>query len=366
MVDQSDPIFDSTSFETGAAPSDKAKLKDGDLDRELALIALESGWGGSHASRYTASMWGLNHLGTPFPVHPNTDHYGLIFFTRPSLNLSYDNLVADRRFAQMTTSERTSMWRAIRAYLDPVGQRQNASGGDCPLVDPKNPFITLLSNLCINCSGWPDSSVEVYKSKQGNMREQWMMYDGTYKINGEFSLTANFQNALNDPITHLFSTWARYGSLVYLGQFMPRVEALIYRYIDYQCRIYRIVLDATKTRVQKIAACGAAQPVFSNEGAHFNYDSTKPVNPDVDQVSVQFSCIGAEYNDPITVIEFNRVVQMFNVDMTDENRESRMQKIPMAYYRHFNFCCYPRIEPSTMEMQWWVEKTVYNALVKGV
>ncbi|WP_444544288.1 hypothetical protein [Paraburkholderia adhaesiva] len=40
--------------------------------------------------------------------------------------------------------------------------------------------------------------------------------------------------------------------------------------IAYQTRIYRLVLDVTKTKVQKIAACGAVMPPFSTVGRSRN------------------------------------------------------------------------------------------------
>lgn len=360
MVEQPDPIFDVTDI--GSDPSsNRAKLLDGDFDQELAMIALESGWG-SRTSRYTASLYGINMVATPFPLLPNTDNYGLIFFTRPDLNLSYDNLIAERRFSQMMNTNDTSIYRAIRAYLDPTGQRQ-LKDASCPLVDSENPFICLLSNLCETCTGWPDPSIDTYKSRAGNYKEQWVMYDGTFKIAGTYNLSVTVRNALNDPISYMMNSWSRYGSLVYDGTFSPRTEAMVYRYIDYQCRIYRIVLDATKTRVQKIAATTTAIPVFNNEGSHFDYDASKPFNPNLDQLTINFECTGAQYNDPILVDEFNRLVMVYKAAMRPQNRATMMRKVEPKYWRFLNFHCYPFIDLKTMEMQWWVDREVYDTLI---
>ena len=361
MVEQPDPIFDATAIGNDPSQPSRSSIKDTNFDSEMAMIALESGWGGS-TSRYGAALYGINMLGTPFPLLPNTDNYGLIFFTRPDLNLSYDNLMAERRFAQMMNTNDTSIYRAIRAYLDPTGQRRLKDAGS-PLVDPENPFICLLSNLCDTCTGWPDPSIDTYKSRAGNYKEQWTMYDGTFKLNGTFNLSVTVRNAMNDPISYMINSWTRYGSLVYDGTFVPRIEAMIYRYIDYQTRIYRIVLDATKTKVQKFACTSTAIPIFNNEGSHFDYDASKPFNANLDQLTINFECTGAQYNDPIIIDEFNRLVMIYKPAMRPEVRSNQMRKVDPVYWRHMNFHCYPFIDIKTMEMQWWVDREVYDTII---
>lgn len=361
MSDQPDPILDSTVIGTEGIRSKSGVAFENEIDKELAMIALESGWGAS-SSRYTASLYGLNILGTPFPVQPNTDNYGLIFFTKPDLNLSYDNLLAERKFSQMMSTNDTSIYRAVRAYLDPRGARNNKDAGS-PLVDPENPFIAILSNMCLTCTGWPDPSIDTYKSRAGNYKEQWLMYDGTFKHNGTYTLNVSVRNAMNDPISYMINAWSHYGSLVYDGTFRPSIEAEVFRYIDYQTKIIRIILDATKTKVQKIASTITAIPVFNNEGSHFDYDSSKPFNANLDQITINFECSGAEYNDPITIAEFNRLVMIAKSGMRNENRATRMVKVNPLYWKHLNFHCYPFIDIKTMEMQWWVDREVYNILI---
>ena len=316
---------------------------------------------------------GINHRGIGNPVPRNTDNVGITFFTRPRLNLSYDNLAMDRTLSTLLVDNEKSIQQIVRAYLDP--DRQAGIGvisraGDevikSAFVDPKNPFITLFTNTITSLSGWPDVVVDTYSSKEGVFKEAWSMVDGNTKLYGLFDLTANFQNPAGDPISLLLNVWTRYASMVYLDEVYPYSDSIVENEIDYQTRIYRLVLDPSRRYVQKIAACGAAFPTVNPLGAAFNYDANRHFTGENDEVSVTFRCIGAEYNDPITIKEFNNVVVMFNPNMKLSNlnkKGSNMIQIPPEFILPMNNYGYPRIDPLTFELQWWLDKTTYNSLI---
>jgi hypothetical protein len=76
--------------------------------------------------------------------------------------------------------------------------------------------------------------------------------------------------------------------------------------------------------------------------------------------------MGAEYNDPITIKEFNDTVVMFNPNMRASNLKSKkgsMVQIPPEIILPMNNYGYPRIDPLTFELQWWLEKSTYNSLI---
>lgn len=139
---------------------------------------------------------------------------------------------------------------------------------------------------------------------------------------------------------------------------VPYPNNLVERRIDYQTRIYRVLLDPSRRYVQKIAACGAAFPVNSPLGNSFNFSNEGVYNQDNDQISIRFKAMGADYNDPITFQEFNAVVQIFNPDMKGDNsdREKNLRMLSQEELKSFNYEGYPRIDPESFELQWWVPK----------
>lgn len=292
--------------------------------------------------------YGIDHRNAGSSFQKNTDHQGLTLFTRPRLNLSYNNVRADRVLMPLLTQDPLSKYRAIGAMLDPRFE------GTSDLVDPRQAFMPLLSNTLISLSGFPDVTLNTYTSTEGMRKEAYSMVDDVAEINNTYDITATFANIKGDPITDLFYLWARYQGNVYSGIMDPYPEMIIMNEIDYQTRIWRLILDSTKRYVKKIGCANAAFPLASPLGASFNYSNDKPYSDENDQISIPFRCIGAEYQDPILYAEFNRTVVDRNPAMRDGTRQDSYRKLKPNELNANNFQGYPRIEPTTKELEWWV------------
>lgn len=331
---------------------------DGSFKDVLDFISRTNGLG-ALTEAAANSIYGINHRGLGSPIPQNTDDQGITFFTRPRMNLSYDNLATDRVFTPLLTANDKSYQRAIRCILDPDSAKAN-NPVRSRLVDSANPFIPLLSNHLISLSGWPDPSFSFFTSKEGAAKEQWIMIDDVARNFGTYTLNATFRNIAGDPITLLFNTWTRYAARVYDGTMLPYPEMIVDNEIDYQTRIYRIVLDTSRQFVQKIAACGASFPTAVSLGTAFNYSNESPFSRETNaQISVPFQCVGVDYNDPILINEFNALVQYFCVHMRDQYRDASMVKLQPGNLLFFNYYGYPRIDPLSMELQWWVSPSIF-------
>lgn len=336
------------------------------IKEELNAVSRLSGLG-ARDETLNNEFFGINHRGFNSAIPINTDGQGLTFFTRPRLNLSYDNLGMIRTLTPLMSNEELSYQRAIRAYLDPAGYKAGSPVTEqykTQLVDPYNPFIPLLTNNLLSLSGWPDPSLNTYTSKEGIQREQWSMIDDVIKFYGTFSLQATFRNIAGDPISLLFQTWLTYASAVYMGQIMPYTDAIVENEIDYMTRIYRLILDPSKQYVQKIACCGAAFPTANSLGTLFNFSKDEIYQGDGKQISIPLQAIGAEYQDPILIREFNTIVQLFNPRMRDGERDRSMVKLKPIELNFFNHYGYPLIDPRSSELQWFVYKEDYADLEK--
>jgi hypothetical protein len=323
-------------------------------------LLLQSPTGSRGTNALGNAYFGINHRQTPAAIPINKDHYGLTFFTRPNFNLTLGNLRSVRLFNPLTTTNQYTLQRIIRCYLDP---RSAENGITSPFVDPQQAFMPLLSNALTSISGWQDVTVPYRTSQEGVYKEVYSQVDGVTDNYTAYDITANFRNIPGDPITALFFYWAHYMSQVFQGNMVPYPESLIENEIDYNTRIYRLVLDPTKTKVQKIAACGAAFPYADPMGASFNYSNEKPYNDSNQDLSVPFHCVGAIYQDPILLYTFNQTVCAFNDTMTDTNRSSLNTKIPMGALQLFNNRGYPRINPDNWELEWWIDNQTYQQLI---
>lgn len=318
---------------------------------------------GNLSTAISDTFYGINHRKMPNPIPINKDDNGLTFFTRPRMNMTTDNLRQVRQFVPMLTNDSATIPRAIRALLDTDSELE---GHTSPLVDPYQAFIPILTNQLITISGWPDVVAPIYTSKPGVYKEAFAHIDGVTFNYEAYSLQADFRNIQGDPITALFLTWVHYASLVFQGVVVPYPDMIIENEIDYQTRIYRLVLDPSRRFIQKIGACGAAFPFTAPIGTAFNVSSDQPYTRANEQISVSFQAIGAMYQDDILIDEFNKTVIARNSDMggTDTDRtNNRLIKIESALQKTFNHFGYPRINPDTYELEWWIWKQEYDEML---
>lgn len=329
----------------------------------------------SEGNEMTKNIYGINHRQTPLAVLQNKDQYGLTFFTRPQLNLSSNNLRKNRLFSRLLTETEVSIFRYIRNTLDPRLESSFGAGNpeleyiQCPLVDPYQAFIPILTNNLTNISGWPDIRSDTYTSKAGPYKEEWSIVDGLSINYSAYDLTATWRNSRGDPITQLFYYWTMYASNVFEGIMEPYTDFIINNEIDYNTRIYRLVLDPSKRYVQRIGACGASFPYAVPYSNVFDFDASKPYHEGNNEIQVPFKCMGAIYDDDILIRAFNTVVGYFNPYMKVgrdffKKPDSVMKKIPIEHLKIFNNRGYPRINPDTRELEWYISEEIYNTKIK--
>lgn len=308
-------------------------------------------------------FFGFNHRNEGLIIEPNRDRYPMVFFTRPCLNMMSENLRKERLFSPLLSNNPTSYQSIIRATLDPEQQRGLRKTISAPIrtpfVDMHNPFIPFLSNNLISMSGWPDIDVQVYNSHNGIYNDTFSYVDNVAKNYTAFEITANFRNLSGDPITAMFAYWVHYEAAVFLSQLVPYPDMIINNEIDYNTRIYSIILDPDKQYVQSIAATGASFPISVPMGNKFNYEMDRPYNDSNAQIPIRFHCNGTIYNDPILIKAFNDLQSDYHPNMGDATRKINMVMLNRGELPVFNLRGYPRIDPDTYAMEWWVSKQTY-------
>lgn len=312
------------------------------------------------------NLFGINHRQTPNAVPINKDNFGLTFFVRPQLNLQTDNLRNVRIFTPLLTTNPNSIQTITRCLLDPrlmQGYPNQTNGMESVFVDPYQAFIPVLTNHLKSITGWPDLLVPTTTTKEGAYKEVHSMVDGITENYTAYDIEATFRNSKGDPIMLLFYIWEHYMSRVYEGSLMPYPDMITENEIDYNTRIYRLILDPTKRYVKKIAASGVSFPTSLPIGGFFDYNVEKPYNEANLDITVQMRCLGFQYNDDILVHEFNKTVAIFNPSMDYRivaNPASIMIQIPDSLLSVFNNRGYPLIDPITYELKWYVTKELYS------
>ncbi|MFW9601708.1 MAG: hypothetical protein ACMV1B_05230 [Prevotella sp.] len=288
------------------------------IDKSLDSI-LESLPIGSVQRAIGNNLYGINFRQTSTALPRSKDQYGYTFFTRPQLNLSTVNITNYRGFYSLLTQNKASYQRFTRAILDPrlgaTGSQETSPGIVSPFVDRTNPFISVLTNNIVSLSGWPDLTVPIYTSPSGLYGEEHSMVDGVTNHFEAYDLDVTFRNTRGNPLIYLFYIWIKYETLVVEGILNPYLDMISENEIDYNTRIYRLVMDTQKRYVTQIACTGASFPINVPTGNLFDYNTDSPYNTKNSEINIRFRCMGFLAFEDIIKMYFNQTVAIFNPDM---------------------------------------------------
>lgn len=310
----------------------------------------------------TNTLSGINHAKLPIPTPESKDSQGYVFFTRPQLNLSDYNLYNVRSLFSIASRDSRSVQRYIRCLLDPRLANDHEKPIKSDFLDNKLAFIPFLTNNIKNLSGWPDIVAPTFTSKEGLKGEQYSQVDGSIEQLGQFDLNATFLNIKEEPGLHMLQVWLTVMASGFEGLMQPYFDLLAANEIDYNTRIYRIIMDETGTYVKKIATTGASFPINVPTGRDFEYDKSTPFINNAKEYNVRFRSMGVLYNDEMSIFSFNRVGCIFNPDLYKvvesgfkPNYGHGYEKIPKNLIEMFNSQGYPLINTETLELGWWVK-----------
>lgn len=305
-----------------------------------------------------ANYWGIDYLKTGGLVSEPQIGMGHIFFTRPRLRLTYDNLLRHRTFTLLANGDPNSVAGIVRAYLDPVGHSSGTF--ECARVDKRNPFISVLTNRCENASGWRETPVTAYTSREGLMGESYSLADGKPTNYGSTSISASFKNMKNDFIGFLFHIWTQYMMLTHRGVMMPYKDDWLYNRINYNTRIYRFLTDPTGQYLVDFAMTGASFPLNSNKSGVYDYNRGERFQKNVDESSIEFQSNGTIMMDPIIPKQFNQTVLMFCPQMADAVRAKFFHELTLEEKPYFSHHAIPYVDLRNLKLGWYVDRTLYE------
>ena len=311
-------------------------------------------------SALTNNLYGLNPTHIEEKIHGDSSFKTHVFFTRPQLNLTSANCILSNELIKLLTVTDNSIHRYTRAMLDPRLFHSEANIKS-DLVDPLNPFIPALSNFVTKIGGWPDVVMATRTSKEGYLKEQTIIADGTTEIYNSFDLDMTFRNVSQEPITTIFGIWLDYMDKVHKGRIMPYMDMIMRREIDYMSRVYIITTDETSNVIKKITNTGAGFPITNPMGMFSDFDKASNTNKTPKDINIRFKCIGAEYNKHNSMLDFNALVAAFHPKMKKlhtGDANSGMMQVPESLYPLLKYRIYPYIDLATNRLLWYVDEEI--------
>lgn len=276
-------------------------------------------------------------------VPANRENAGLVFITRPKLNLSLSSLLSDRTFAKLSTSKVDTLGFMIRHLLDTKLCRSNSvEVNNSKLINANNPFMTPVMNALKGISGFPDETLEVSSTEGGYFNEDQTLVAGGDSLRKTYNLTLNFKDIQYSPIATIFEVWCKWMRLVTEGRVKAYSEDINRIRIPYTVSIYRFTMDPSKRFIMRSAKATGCFPTVGVNGGVFNINEGDTHIPEASNFSTPFTANHIAYNDYVTFISFNMLVEKYAGKLPNGMRVSDLPNLPDTPM--YNYSGIPYIE----------------------
>jgi len=305
------------------------------------------------------SLYGFNVEYNRQYIHKSKTQQGLVFFVRPQLNLSRDNISNNRLLYTMLGEDKVNMSTWVKHTLDPRSVPENGS----PVINNKQAFIPIMTNTINTMTGFPDVTFPSTTFQPGLFNEAYSIIDGTAKIYNPVDISTSFFNVSGEPVMNLLHTWGLASTLMVEGSISPYADYVIENERCYDTRIFRLVLDQTGRFVTNVAATGPGFIDSVGIGSVFDLNRDQVYNESENEHNFKFKMMGVEYKDIILLDEFNTIGEIFNPLLEDGIRDDEMIKVSHVVKKYFNYLSYPRVNLETFELEYWVENAVSDKVI---
>lgn len=245
---------------------------------------------------------------------PNKVSAGLVFITRPQINLNSLNLRMNRFMSMLDTFDPMMVQFAIRASLDGYSRRMYY--GDlvkrCPFLKATSPWFTILGNTLSDISGSPSKVIDTYTSTGGFYSESYSHAIGSDGNKKPIDLQLTFVDPQGGPVMAIFQYWMEYIERVTTGEFMPHQHYIEKRRLDYTVSIYRLLLDPSRRYIYGWYKYTGCFPINLPTGAMFDMSRSEYWVEACKNFTVTFRCVvPGKPNDPGAVSEFNMLTERY-------------------------------------------------------
>lgn len=284
---------------------------------DLYLKAMEQTYrsfgAGTYINQLQNNMTKIDRFGVKAITYNNV-HSGMLFMTRPHLNLSSINLRQNRFMHILNTMDPTSIQFAIRLWLDaPMstdsGLTQSVS--NCLNFTKESPWFIPLMNNITDVSGFPSQTIETYIDEGGFFSESQSFAIGSDRNRKPFDLQLTFTEPLGGICMAILQFWLEYIASLTIGEMVAYPFQIDRQILNYTVSIYRFILDPSKQYIQKWSKCTGCFPTARPGGACFDISRNEDFVEAAKTFSTTFRCNIYEENDPIILKEFNMLAERY-------------------------------------------------------
>jgi hypothetical protein len=167
-----------------------------------------------------------------------------------------------------------------------------------------SPFIPLLGNTCVQCSGAKDLNLESYSYEEDEYGMSQKIATGMDELWGPGTLSTNFEDIAYSPVSLLFMAWVMYIHYVSRGYIHTTRDHVLERILDYTCSIYIFVLGEDGRRIERWGKFTGCYPTTFPLTQQLEHNS----NPDPEmlhKLTISWQYNRFEPMDPQVFTDFN-------------------------------------------------------------
>lgn len=316
------------------------------------------------------TMRGFRMVGVGPAMMPLSDNIiGFSFVTRPQLNLTDENILKSERLQSLYGVSQYSMGAYVRGILDERWGAANQVVG----LNNKMPFIPVLTGYLKSSTGFGDLQMQIQTSAPGIRDQVYQRVASKLEENGQYTMSQTYWNPRPSLIPAIFQTWEDWISEVTSGdrQLSPRDTYLFGNRIDFDCRIYHLILNKDTEFLEHIFATVQSIPNTYPAGSQANIDTTQTSarGEGQDDFTVQFSSTGMRFNELGLIKAFNDHSFMYNPGLKPGVRDRYYRKLARNELQQYAYGAYPLLLPvvnqrasndspgrTGIALTWWVER----------
>ena len=279
---------------------------------------------------------------------------GLMFMTRPELNLSDANIERSEKLISLLGAGKNDLSGYIRGLLDKNWAAGNLAN-EHPMLDNNLPFISCLNEYLKTSTGFSDLQLRVNTSEPGLRQQVYQYVSSKLEENGQFTIQQTYYNPRPLIIQTLFQVWETYISEVKSGdnEFSPKWQYLFGNRCDHDTRIYHLIMNKDSEFLEGIFAAIRGIPTTYPAGSIADIDRTQSTlrGPGQDDFSVQFSMEGMRFDEISLINSFNEHTYYYNPALYDTilGNSKTYRRLDISEYNAYRYMMYPLLIPMTSD-----------------
>lgn len=333
--------------------------------QEIFDAALLQGTSPGWSAPLINSLRGLRILGNGPAMMPLSDNtIGLSLVTRPQLDLSDENITRSEKLVSLYGAGQNSIGAYVRGLLD----ERWASTHSGIILDNLNPFITPLTEFLKTSTGFNDLQISIDTTEPGLRGQVYQRVTSKLEFNEAYTMQQTYYNPKPSVLQAVFQYWEDYISEVTSGdrQVGPRAWYLMGNRIDYDCRIYHLIMNKDSYFLEHIFATVQSIPISYPAGAISTIDNSQTSlrGEGQDDFSIQFASVAQRQDEWGLIQAFNEHSFLYNPNIRPEVRSQYYRELAPSEYVAYNYGAYPLLLPRSIDvtgrmgikLTWWVPK----------